>query len=87
MPSLQRLGTHGRGRPVPTDPIDWQKYRLGQTGGSSEVPPECVAKADTGSPDDMFLRLKVLEPSIPEEIFVQPTHALPDPPPVDEYGG
>lgn len=35
----------------------------------------------------MFLRLKVLEPSIPEEIFVQPTHALPDPPPVDEYGG
>lgn len=35
----------------------------------------------------MFLRTKLTEPPIPEDIFVPPTNALPDPPPVDEYGG
>ena len=83
---MPRDRTRGRTRPPAAEPIDWSKYAKGTTGGSSQVPPECVAKADTGSADDMWIRSMVLKPSIPEEIFVQPIHALPDPQPVDEYG-
>jgi len=72
---------HGAGRGtrlVKAEGIDWTKYEKGTTGGSSQVPPECVAKSDTGSADDMWLRTKVTEPPVPEDIFVPPTNALPD---------
>ena len=91
MSAVPRVRARGRARPAAAEPIDWGKYAKGTTGGSGDVPRECIAPSDTGSPDDMWIRTMVLKPSIPEE----PTgplniHAIVDPPQIiDEsgYGG
>ena len=76
--SLPRHGVGGRTRPAAAEPLDWVKYAKGTTGCTSQVPPECVAKSDTGSGDDMWLRTKLTEPPVPEDLFVPPTNALQD---------
>lgn len=54
-------------RAIPASPIDWSKYEKGTTGGPAQVPPECQAKPDTGSADDLWIRVKLTERPIPEE--------------------
>lgn len=75
VPAVPRNRPNRREPTSKAKPIDWSKYEKGTTGGSSQVPPECVAKPDTGSADDMWIRMKVATPSIPEDIYVPPASA------------
>ena len=47
-------------------PVDFSRIS-GQAGGVAYVPDECKPKDETGSPDDMWIRVKVTERLIPEE--------------------
>jgi len=48
-------------------PVRFDQYGHQYTGGSNDVPDECKAKENPGSPDDMFVRVKATERAVPEE--------------------
>lgn len=88
--SVPRHGPTRRTQPPAAEPINWEKYAKGTTGGAGDVPRECIAPSDTGSADDLWIRTMVLKPSIPEDIYVSPPSAplqTEETPQVDEGTG
>ena len=47
--------------------MTFDQYGKQTVGGTADVPEECRAKEDAGSPDDKYCRVKAPERSIPEE--------------------
>lgn len=85
---MPRDGANRRRPLSEAKPIDWTKYEHGVSGQLNEIPNECVAKPDTGSADDMWIRTQVIKPPIPEEPTGNPDAkpAAPDPSIYDMYG-
>lgn len=75
VPAVPRDRAYRRRPSAEAKPIDWSKYEKGVSGQTHEIPKECQAKPDTGSPDDMWIRMKVATPSVPEDIYVPPASA------------
>ena len=56
-----------RGNRMDAKPMRFDQYEHQYTGGPADVPDECRAQEETGSPDDMYCRVKATERAIPEE--------------------
>ena len=65
--ALETLWAEARRRAT-KKPVDFGRIS-GQAGGVAYVPDECKPKDETGSPDDMYVRVKTTERAIPEENF------------------
>lgn len=96
VPKLQGKRRRVRRRPVPpvpgdgagrgSEPIDFTRIS-GGGGQAHEIPDPCRAKADTGSADDMWIRTKMTERSIPEEAMGEERSPLPAPDNFMDYYG
>ena len=93
MPKLPGKRGRKRGRDVPAVPrrggdrgqeVDFGRIS-GQSGGPHEIPAECRPKDATGSEDDMWIRTKTVERSLPEEPMGI-TQPAPEPTSFDPYG-
>ena len=47
--------------------MTFSQYGTQPVGGSADIPAECQAKEDLGSPDATWIRVKERDPAIPEE--------------------
>lgn len=67
--------------------MTFDQYGKQTVGGSGDIPAECRAKEDLGSPDDMFIRVKSTEQVIPEENSGFADHRALESAPDYGYGG